>query len=115
MDNPTYYNFSEEFSKNPGLRFRHLSDDSGEEFREDVLEKFFIEKTKIIINVNDIESSLGSSFLSESFGNLAVKYGKELFDELVSFDTSTPKGKKNYEEMLERVKEALERHNRKKK
>lgn len=103
------YDFAKEFSKNPGLRFRTLSDFSGEEFREDVLEDFFKSNTKIKINVDDIESSLGASFLSEAFGNLAVKYGIEKFNEIIHFDTSTPKGKVNFEEMKARVQEALER------
>ena len=105
------YNFAEEFTKNPGLRFRKLSEFSGEEFREDVLKKFFTENKKIIINIDDIESSLGSSFLSEAFGNIAVKYGKEKFKEIVEIDTSSEIGRVTNEEMLKRVNEAIKRAN----
>lgn len=105
------YNFAEEFTKNPGLRFRKLSEFSGEEFREDVLEKFFTENKKIIINIDGIESSLGSSFLSEAFGNIAVKYGKEKFMEIVEIDTSSEIGMVTNEEMLKRVNEAIKRAN----
>lgn len=105
------YNFAEEFTKNPGLRFRKLSEFSGEEFREDVLEKFFTENKKIIINIDGIESSLGSSFLSEAFGNIAVKYGKEKFKEIVEIDTSSEIGMVTNEEMLKRVDEAIKRAN----
>ncbi len=105
------YNFAEEFTKNPGLRFRKLSEFSGEEFREDVLEKFFTENKKIIINIDGIESSLGSSFLSEAFGNIAVKYGKEKFMEIVEIDTSSEIGRVTNEEMLKRVNEAIKRAN----
>jgi hypothetical protein len=109
MENEVKYDFAKEFSKNPGLRFRHLSEYSGEEFREEVLEKFFQSNTKIIINVDGVESSLGASFLSEAFGNIAIKYGIDKFNKIVAFDTSTPKGKITYEEMKERVHEALQR------
>lgn len=103
------YNFSEEFTKNPGLRFKHLSDFSGEEFREDILEKFFSENEKVIIDVSGIESSLGSSFLSEAFGNIAVKYGKNKFIEIIEIDTSSEIGMVTNEEMLKRVDEAIKR------
>lgn len=110
MNEVIHYNFAEQFSKNPGLRFRRLSDFSGEQFREEVLEPCFENHSKIIINVNGVESSLGASFLSEAFGNLAVKYGKKMFDKIVQFDVSTVKGKVNFEEMQKRVEEALKRH-----
>ncbi|MCK9338284.1 MAG: STAS-like domain-containing protein [Arcobacteraceae bacterium] len=105
------YNFAEEFTKNPGLRFRKLSEFSGEEFREDVLEKFFSENKKIVINIDGIESSLGSSFLSEAFGNIAVKYGKEKFIEIVEIDTNSEIGMVTNDEMLKRVDEAIKRAN----
>jgi len=106
------YNFAKQFSKNPGLRFRKLGDFSGEEFREDVLEKFFKENKRILINLEDIESALGASFLSEAFGNLAVKYGLEKFHKIVQIDTSNKIGEITNNEMLLRVKEALERQKR---
>lgn len=105
------YNFAEEFTKNPGLRFKKLSDFSGEEFREEVLEKFFTTNQKIIIDVSGVESSLGSSFLSEAFGNIAVKYGKDKFMKIVTIDTSSEIGRVTNEEMLNRVNEALNRAN----
>jgi len=110
MNEVIHYNFAEQFSKNPGLRFRKLSDFSGEQFREEVLDPCFNNDTKIVIDVNGIESALGASFLSEAFGNLAVKYGKEKFYQIIDFDVSTPKGKINFEEMKKRVDEALKRH-----
>jgi len=107
------YNFAEEFTKNPGLRFRKLSEFSGEEFREDILERYFIDNKQIIINVDGIESSLGSSFLSEAFGNIAVKYGKEKFMSIVKIDTSSEIGEVTKEEMLKKVDEAIKRANAK--
>ena len=106
------YNFAEEFSPNPGFRFKKLSEFSGEEFRDDVLEKYFERDEEIIINVDHVESALGASFLSEAFGNIAVKYGIEKFHQIVKIDTSTQKGAITNEEMNARVKEALERQTR---
>lgn len=106
------YNFAKEFSKNPGLRFKHLSDYSGEEFRENVLETFFKKDEKVLINVDEIESALGASFLSEAFGNIAVKYGEKKFKELIKIDISSSKGKITNDEMIKRVKEAIERQKR---
>lgn len=105
------YNFAEEFTKNPGLRFRKLSEFSGEEFREEVLEDFFKKDQRVIINVDGIESSLGSSFLSEAFGNIAVKYGKDKFIDIIQIDTSSDIGYVTNEEMLKRVDEAIKRAN----
>ncbi|MFW3405560.1 STAS-like domain-containing protein [Aliarcobacter butzleri] len=103
------YNFAESFSKNPGLRFKKLSEDSGEEFRDNVLERYFQSNTPVLINVDGVESALGASFLSEAFGNIAVKYGIEKFNKLIHIDTTSVKGKITNDEMLKRVKEALER------
>lgn len=109
MNEIIYYDFAEKFSKNPGLRFRKLSDFSGEQFREEVLEPCFVKNTKIIINVDGIDSALGASFLSEAFGNLAVKYGEKRFYEIIEFNVTSEKGKINNDEMKARVKEALAR------
>jgi len=105
------YDFAKEFTKNPGLRFKRLSEFSGEEFREDILESFFSKDLRIIIDVGGIESSLGSSFLSEAFGNIAVKYGIEKFSKIVKIDTSSEIGAVTNEEMLKRVNEAIKRVN----
>ncbi|WP_026803613.1 STAS-like domain-containing protein [Aliarcobacter lanthieri] len=110
MDDIIYYDFAKEFTPNPGLRFRRLSDFSGEEFRESVLERIFKEKKKITINVEGVESSLGSSFLSEAFGTIAVKYGLETFNNTVKIDISTPKGRVTNTEMIERINEAIKKH-----
>lgn len=103
------YDFANEFSKNPGLRFRKLSDYSGEEFREDILEVFFKNNESVLINVDGVESALGASFLSEAFGNIAVKYGIDKFNEIIKIDTSTKKGEITNDEMIKRVEEALKR------
>ena len=105
------YNFAKEFTPNPGLRFRSMTPGiSGEDFRENVLEKLFENSEKIIIDVRDIESNLGSSFLSEAFGTIAVKYGLDKFKQHIDFDRTTAKGEITYKEMMKRVNEALEKH-----
>lgn len=110
MNDILEYDFAEAFSKNPGLRFKSITPGTlGEEFRDNVLEKFFEQNQKIRINVNNIESSLGASFLSEAFGNIAVKYGIKKFNEIISFDTSHIKGQINYQEMGKIVQEAIKR------
>lgn len=104
------YDFAKEFTPNPGLRLESMTPGvSGEKFREDVLKKFFKTGQKVIIDVSGIESNLGSSFLSESFGNMAVEYGIDKFNEIIDFDKTTPKGKVTYGEMMLRVNEALKR------
>lgn len=102
------YDFAKEFSPNPGLRFETMTPGiSGEKFRDEILEKVFKNGDQIIIDVSGIESNLGSSFLSEAFGNIAVKYGIDRFNEIIEFDRSTQKGEVTYQEMMKRVKEAL--------
>jgi len=103
------YDFANEFTKNPGLRFKHLSPgESGEEFREKVLRPIMeSQNKKLIINVDGIESAMGASFLSEAFGILAVEYSKEKLLEKIDIDISSKKGKITKEEMLKRVEEAI--------
>lgn len=111
MDNTQKYDFASEFSENPGLRFESITPGvSGEKFRDEVLEKYFKNEKKIIINVDGVESSLGASFLSEAFGNIAVKYGIDKFNEIIEFDTTSNKGKIHDKEMRLRVKEAINRN-----
>lgn len=67
-----------DFSKTPGLRYITQSKYSGEEFRETILKKKFLEAqekdTKLMINLDGTEG-MGPSFLEESFGGLAREYG----------------------------------------
>lgn len=106
------YDFAKEFSKNPGLRFKKLSEYSGQEFRENVLEDFFKKDEPILFNVDGVESAIGASFLSESFGNMAVKYGIDKFNKIVKMDISSYKGSITNGEMQKRVQEALDRQRR---
>lgn len=69
-----------DFSITPGPRFRNEGRYSGEEFREDILERQFLDAVKnnsrLIV---DLDGTLGygTSFLEEVFGGLARKHGED--------------------------------------
>ena len=67
------YKIAEEFSTTPGGRFKKNGPWSGQQFREDVLNKLLKEtitsKNKLVV-VLDGTSGYGSSFLEEAFGGL---------------------------------------------
>lgn len=65
------------FSITPGPRYRDEGEFSGQQFREDVLDKFFSEQEKDsrIEIILDGTLGYGTSFLEEVFGGLARKYG----------------------------------------
>ena len=77
------YNLAKEYSQYPGPRFESIGEDSGERFREEVLENVFANGNKIKIDASDIITPLTPSFLDEAFGVLATKYGREKFYETV--------------------------------
>ena len=72
-------NIASEFSDTPGARYKKEDPFSGEEFREQFLEKHFEdegdnEKIKIVL---DGVEGYATSFLEETFGGLGRKYGVE--------------------------------------
>lgn len=72
-------NISKDFTKTPGARYRTDGPFSGEEFREVLLEKHFmnpVDNYKINIILDGV-AGFPSSFLDESFGHIARKYGIE--------------------------------------
>ena len=76
-NNEIELNISKQFSKYPGPRFRKEGEKSGEEFREEILEKLFdqcLENNKILLINLDGGAGYGTSFLEEAFGGLARKY-----------------------------------------
>lgn len=103
------YKFAEEFTKEPGPRFRDLGKYSGEEFREDVLEKMFENNEVIEIDVTNVILTFGPSFLSESFGKTAVKIGKKKFFELVKFKDSDEENKRFKKKVEQYVDNALKK------
>lgn len=76
MDTIVIY-VAKDFSTTPGPRYKKEGEFSGEEFRENILDKKFQEvlanESKLIINL-DGTFGYGTSFLEESFGGLARKY-----------------------------------------
>lgn len=58
-----------QFSRFPGLRFKRLSEFSGEEFRDDLLIPAIRENGKVVVDLDGVVG-YGSSFLEEAFGGL---------------------------------------------
>lgn len=72
-------NISKDFTTTPGARYKVDGSFSGEEFREQFLEKHFQDpgdNSKIVVNLDGTEG-YATSFLEEAFGGLARKYGKQ--------------------------------------
>lgn len=101
------YKFAEEFTKQPGPRFRNLGEYSGEEFREDVLDKAFKNKEPIEIDVTGVILTFGPSFLSESFGKVAIEHGKKIFFEFIKFKDTDESGKRFKNKVEKYVDNAL--------
>ncbi len=85
---------STDFSDTPGARHRDEGKYSGEEFREDMLEKDFLQAKengeKLVI---DLDGGYGypTSFLEEAFGGLARIYPpKEVLDVLDFISNDEP-------------------------
>lgn len=85
---------STDFSDTPGARHRDEGKYSGEEFREDMLEKYFLQAKengeKLVI---DLDGGYGypTSFLEEAFGGLARIYPpKEVLDVLDFISNDEP-------------------------
>ena len=71
---------AKDFTETPGGRDREQGPFSGEEFREDILEKNFIKAEQLDEKLFvDFDGAYGypPSFLEESFGILAEAYGRE--------------------------------------
>ena len=67
----------EDFSEFPALRYCNISDESGEKFYHNVLNKAFKEAyekdEKLTVNL-DATAGYASSFLDEAFGNLVYDF-----------------------------------------
>lgn len=103
------YNFAQEFSKIPGPRWKRLGDFSGEQFREEVLEKWFQQDVEVEIDVNDTVLSFSPSFLSEAFGQIAAKYSLEKFNTIIHFKNDTEKNQIFAENVIMHVNRAIEK------
>lgn len=110
MKNVIEYDFAKEFSPFPGPREIKIGPNSGEEFRENVLNKFYEENQPILLDIDGTKVSFGPSFLSESFGLFAKnnKLTLEKFEEFIQVKTTSDKNKRFKEKMLEYVKREIE-------
>ena len=76
----------ENFSKTPGARYYTDGKFSGEAFRKEVLEPFFVECPDGYLHVNlDGTYGYATSFLEEAFGGLARKLSAEFCLSHLSF------------------------------
>ena len=96
-----YYDFAKEFSAVPGPRNEKIGPNSGERFREEVLESLFQENTPIEIDISGTVISFGPSFLSASFGKIAIELGKDRFYEIIHFKEDTMKNIK-FKQLVEK-------------
>jgi hypothetical protein len=72
-------NIAQDYTTTPAGRTKNLGEDSGEEFRERFLEKYFKDandNTEIQILLDNTEP-YATSFLDEAFGALSRKFGKD--------------------------------------
>ena len=86
--NKEVYSIAKDFTRKPGLRYKWQSDNSGEEFLEEVLLLLFdrIVKENKILEINlDNTFGYGPSFLEEAFGGLARKRNKFTINKHVTF------------------------------
>jgi hypothetical protein len=77
-DNGVRLSVARDFSDTPGPRYRKEGPHSGQEFYEEVLLPKFKEArqrgVKLLVDLDDT-AGYATSFLEESFGNLAIEYG----------------------------------------
>lgn len=74
MTNKIEYSIARDFTRKTGLRYREQSENSGQQFREEVLLDLFDKavESDSILEINlDNTFGYGPSFLEESFGGLA--------------------------------------------
>lgn len=87
------YSIANEYSKNPGARYIKQGPNSGEDFRNKVLEPFFKNKKKDDVLEIDLNGLNGypSSFFEEAFGGIARLYSpKDVLNSLSFICTDNP-------------------------
>jgi len=72
----TTINIAKDFTDSPGARYFEDGEHSGQEFRDNILVKAY-EEYDIITVILDGTEGYATSFLEESFGGLARKFGKK--------------------------------------
>lgn len=81
---------AQEYSRTPGGRWRSLGEYSGEDFYETMLHPRYLEAVEsgadLIVEL-DGARSYPNSFLDQSFGELARKYGVQKVRNVIKFKT----------------------------
>lgn len=92
-------NIAKDFSPVVGARYRNLGPYSGQAFYEDILEPQFKaakdEGKKLEIYLDGVRS-YSESFLDESFGLLARRYGTDVVKNIIIFRHETKEWTVNY-------------------
>ncbi|MBF5043163.1 DUF4325 domain-containing protein [Aggregicoccus sp. 17bor-14] len=81
-----YIDLGKDYSKHLGPRYKRDGNNSGEQFREKVLEPAFLNHDQVVVNLDSIVG-YSASFLEEAFGGLVRKHGLSSVQEKVRFDT----------------------------
>jgi len=87
MNGECVINVAEQFTDAPGGRYRKDGDFSGEEFREEYLEKLF-NMCETLTVILDGAYGYPTSFLEEAFGGLVRKYGRSIVRSKLKFISS---------------------------
>jgi hypothetical protein len=87
------FKIASEFTDVPGPRYRHEGPNSGQEFRESVLLRFFERAEPVVIDLDDVEG-YGSSFLEEAFGGLVRehKINRDTIFKIITFKSEDDPG-----------------------
>jgi hypothetical protein len=84
--NEIMIDIAKDYTTTPGGRYVTDGKFSGEDFRNQYLEKFFKNQEDVRITINlDGTEGYPTSFLEECFGGLSRKYGKELCEKILNF------------------------------
>ncbi len=85
-----FISIARDFSPYTGARYRTDGPNSGQEFRQDLLEPRFLQALeqgqKLIINLDGAEG-YATSFLEEAFGGLARAHGAQLVLDYLEFQS----------------------------
>lgn len=100
-------NIAKDYSKTPGGRYVSEGKYSGQDFRERILEKAYLEakekREKLLIDL-DGGYGYGSSFLEEAFGGLVRKLGKV---DLLLFEIKSDEEPQLVDDVMNYMKEAM--------
>ena len=74
-----------EFAKHLGARYREDGKNSGQQFREEVLEPAFADHDLVVIALDSI-GGYSASFMEEAFGGVVRKFGLDAVNSKLRFD-----------------------------